>query len=66
MKQEIQESFLNPNHVQSISQDQEGQGNQVTLSQIHSLFSDFNPELITVLDGIILGVSKTSYRKILL
>jgi len=61
-----QERSQDQNHVYYIIQGQEDQGNQITLSQIHSLFSCFKPELNTILDGMILGVSKSSYRHVLL
>ena len=59
VEQGIQENCLNSNHVQDTNQDEEGQGNQVTLSQIHYSFSYPNLELITLLDGMIMGVLKT-------
>jgi len=55
-----------PNQCQGTSQSQGDQGNKILPSQIQALFSCFIPEFGTVLDDMILGVSKTSYRQFLL
>jgi len=61
-----QEGPQDPNEGKGTNQDQGNQGNQISLQQIQALFSYTKPELITVLEGRILGVSKTSYGHVLL
>ena len=64
VEQSIQESYLNPKQDHGANQAKEEQGNQATSLLIHSLISCSNPEQSVVLDGMLLGVFKTSYGQV--
>ena len=62
----VLDGSLNPNEEQGKEQDPLNQEEEISPSQVQSLFSVSRPEINILLDGLVLGVSKASYGQVLL